>query len=151
MADLGGHPGRGDDHLPTAPGDRSVHIAHADAVAQCHLITRHRFDDLPNRQALTGQGGFLNLQGCSNHYPAVRGDQVAGLHQDNVPWHQFFGLHLEHLAIAPNSGNRLQHRGEGGDALLGLRLLTQANDRIEKGEPGQDHGGGGVSCHQLVH
>ena len=39
-ADLGVHPGAGDDHLAAAPGDRRVHEREADPIAEPDVVAR---------------------------------------------------------------------------------------------------------------
>ena len=114
------------------------------------LVTRHRLGRLGDRQALARQRRLLDLKRRCNGDPAVGRDPVARLHQDHVSGDQLLGVDLDRLAVATDAGDRLHHLREGLDALLGLRLLPQSDDRVEDGQARQDDGRRGVPGHQLV-
>ena len=105
---------------------------------------------LADRKTLPGQGGFLDLQRRRDGDPAIGRHQVPRLHQHYIPRHQIDRVDLEHLAIPADAGDGLHHRSQGGDALLGLRLLPETDHRVEDGETGEKHRGRGITGHQLV-
>ena len=151
VADLGVHAGGGDDDLAAAAGDRGVHVGHARAVPERHVVTRHRGDRLADREALAGERGLLDLEGRGDADPAVGRDPVAGLDQHDVARHQLLGVDLDGLAVPAYPGDGLHHLGQRLDALLGLGLLAQADHRVEQGQSGQDHRRAHVAGDDQVH
>ena len=83
VADLGRHPGRGDDERRRAAGHLGVHERHVDAVAERGL-RRDGVDALRDRRALARQGRLVDLERRRADDPAVRRDEVARLDVDDV-------------------------------------------------------------------
>ena len=150
VADLGVHAGAGDDDLASAPGDRRVHVRHAGAVAEGDVFPGNRFDALADGQALPGEGRFLDLEGRRQGDPAVGGHHVPRLHQHQVAGDELLGVDLDHLAIPSHPGDGLHHVGERLDTLFGLRLLAEADDRVDQGQPGEQDGGARLPGDHLV-
>ncbi len=95
---------------------------------------------LAHREALAGERGLLDLERRRDADPPVGGDAVARLHEHDVAGHELRGVDLDGLAVPPDPRDRLHHLGEGLDALLRLRLLTQPDDRVQDGEAREQDG-----------
>ena len=137
MADLRAHAGLRDDHLAPPAGDGRVHVGQARPVAERDVLAGNGVDRLADGQALARERGLLDLEGRGDDDPAVGGDAVPRLDQDHVARHELLGVDLDRLAVAPDAGDRLHHLGQRLDARLGLRLLAQADDRVEHCEAGE--------------
>ena len=61
------------------------------------------------------------------------------------------GVDLDRLPVAAYAGDGLHHLRQRGDALLGLRLLAQPDDRVEQGQAGQHQRRADVAGHDEVH
>jgi hypothetical protein len=144
VADLGVHPGRGNDHLAAPARHGRVHIGHAGPVAE-RYVALDRLGSLGHWQTFSGEGGLFYLEGRGNTNPAVRGNPIAGLHQHHVPRHELFGVDLEGLTIPSNPRDSLEHLRQRLDAFLRLGLLAQTDHRVEDREAGKDCGGRHVS------
>ena len=106
---------------------------------------------LADRQALAGQRRLLDLQRRRDADPAVGGHPVARLDEDDVAGHELLGVDLDRLAVAAHPGDGLHHLGQRLDALLRLRLLAQADHRVEHGQAGQHQRRPDVPGHDQVH
>ncbi len=98
-----------------------------------------------------GEGRFLDLQGGRHDQPTVGRHAVARLEEDDVARHQLRGIDLDRGAVAPHPGDVLQHLLQGRQARLGLRLLPQAEDRVEHRQADEDDGGARFAGDHLVH
>ena len=141
VAHLGRHARVRDHHLAPAPGDGRVHVGHVEAVTQRDVAAGHRLDLLQHRRALAGQGGLLDLERRGHEQASVRRDLVPGLEVDDVPRHDLLRGDVDQLAAAAGMGLDDQHLLERGDALGGLALLIEAEDRVEHGEADDDESG----------
>ena len=82
-AGLGGLPDGDDDGPPATGDDRGAVEEHAGAVGD--LGAGRRGQRLGHRQRLAGEPGLVDLQVLDLEQPGVRGDDVAGLDEDDVP------------------------------------------------------------------
>ncbi len=151
VPDLGGHARRCHDQLPAATRDRGVHVRHAGPVPQGDLVPEHRLHGLAHRQALPGQGGFLDLERGGHIDAGVGRHPVACLHQDHVAWNELVGVDLDALPVPTYPRDGPHHLSQCLDTLLGLGLLTQSDHGVEDGQAGQDNRGPGLPGHDLVH
>jgi hypothetical protein len=141
VADLGGHPGRGDDELARAAGDVGVHVHHVGPVAERRAGARYRLGALGGGHALPGQRGLVDLQRGRRQQPPVRGHDIARLNRDDVPGNQLAGGDLRQLAVPPHPGLDDHHLLQGGDGRGGLPLLLQAHDRVVQRQQDQQQTG----------
>ena len=100
-----------------------------------------RLDRLQHRRALARQRRLLDLERRGDDQAAVRRDLVARLEGDDVAGHELLGRDVRALAAAADVRLDQQHLLERGDALGGLALLVQAEDRVEHGQA-DDHDAG---------
>ena len=136
---------------PRPAGDRRVHEREADPVAEPDVVARDRRDVLEHRGALPGERRLLDLQGGRHEQPAVGRHAVAGLEEHDVARHQLGGVDLDRHAVAPHPGDVLQHLLEGRQARLRLRLLAQAEHRVEDRQADQHDRGARLAGDHLVH
>ena len=138
VSDLGGHAGRGDEHLATPARDLRVHVGHVDAIAERDIGALDGPDRLRYRRALAGEPRLLDLERRRHHDPPVRGHLVAGFEHDDVARNQLLGRHLDALSVAADVRVHDEHLPERSNALGGLALLVQAHDRVDHSEPDHD-------------
>ena len=148
VPDLGAHARRRDQDLAVAAGDVGVHERHVDAVADRHVGPRDGLGALLDRDALAGQGAFLDLQRRRDDHPAVGRHPVAGIDQHDVAGHDLVGGDLGDVAVAPHLGDRLHHRAERRRGGLGLAFLVVAQPRVEQGQHGQSDRGAALADQQ---
>jgi hypothetical protein len=98
VADLGLHPGGGNDEPARPAGRVRVHVDHPGPVAERHLAALDRLHALGHRQALAGQRGLGDLQRRRLDQAAVRRDDVARLDRDDVARHELLGRELDERA-----------------------------------------------------
>ena len=94
-ADLGVHPGPGDDQLAATAGDRRVHEHHAEPIAERHVVAIDRRDVLEDRRALARERRFLDLERGGDEQPPVGRDAVPRLDQHDVARDEFGGIDLD--------------------------------------------------------
>ena len=141
VADLGRHPGRGDDELARPAGDRGVHVHHVGPVAQRHVGFPDRGRAFRDRQALPGQLGLGDLQRRRLQQPAVSRNDVTRRYRDDIAGDQLSGRDLRLLAVAPYPGRDDHHLLERGDGGLGLAFLLQAKNRVAQRQQDQQDAG----------
>ena len=89
---------------------------------------------LRGRDALAGQRGLVDLQGGGLDEPPVGAHVVTGGEQDHVADDDLVGVDLDLGAVAPDPGGGLEHRLQGVHGALGLALLAQPAERVERGD-----------------
>jgi hypothetical protein len=95
-------------------------------------LVRERLAILAHRQAFAGQGGLGGLQRNRLDQARIGRNGVAFLDADDVPGHQLLGRHAAPGAVADHVRLRGRHAPQGGQGLLGARLLDAAHKRIEQ-------------------
>ena len=102
------------------------------AVAERHVGRGDGVDALLDRDALAGQGAFLDLQRRRDDHPPVGRDPVAGVDEHDVAGDDLVGGDLVHVAVAPHLGDGLHHLAEGRGGGLGLAFLVVAEPGVEE-------------------
>ena len=141
MADLGRHPGRGDDELAGTASDVGVHIHHVGPVPQRRTGSLDGPGRLGDGQALPGERRLRDLQRRRPQQPSVGRDDITGLDRDDIARHELRGGDLGQLAVPHDLGLDDHHLLQGGDGGSGLPLLTQAENRIEQRQEDQHDAG----------
>ena len=85
-----------------------------------------------------GERRLLDLQRRGHEQPPVRRDLVAGLEGDDVAGDDLLRRDVDPLAAAADVRVDQEHLLERGDALRGLALLVEAQDRVQHGQA-DDH------------
>ena len=141
VADLGRHPGRGDDEQPvprvTFVFMKTMSVRSPSGVSGA-LDRVHRLRD---RQALARQRRLGDLERRRLEQPPVGGDDVAGLDRDDVAGHELRRIELDELPVAANARLDEHHLLERRDGGGRLPLLLQAEERVEDGEEEDDDAG----------
>lgn len=140
---LGGHAGGGHHHLGPTPGEGGVHVAAVGALGEGDVAAAVRVDldhvgGLVDRNGFTGQRRLIDRQGAGDQEPAIGGDPVPGLHDDHVAGNQLRRRELQHPAVTTNSHGDLEHLLEGGQGVVGLRLLHVAQDGVDQQDDPDD-------------
>ena len=81
LAHLRVHPGRRNDRLAAAIGNRAAHVGHILTIAKRHILPlgNKPIHKLAHRNTLASQRGFLNLHACAFKQAAIRRNRVARL------------------------------------------------------------------------
>src|SRR3954454_19227437 len=98
----------------------------------CRVRIADPLGALGGGNALTGQGGLVDLQGGGLDEPPIGAHVVTGGEQDHVTHDHLFGRDRDLGAVATDPGTRLEHRLQGVHRALCLALLPQAPQRIER-------------------
>ena len=88
-------------------------------------------DELAHRDALAGEGGFLDLHAGACENAAVRRDRVAGLEDHHVANDKILAVDGDHLPVAQHLGCRRRHLLQSFDGLFRLALLVDAEHRVD--------------------
>ena len=135
LAHLGAHTRAHHDGATAAVDHGGAHVAHVLAVAERHVVGTVGEHDgirvLLHRHGLAGQRGLLDLHGSALEDTAVRGHGVAGLEQDHVTGDKLGAVHHDELTVADDLGLGGAHLLQGGQGLLALCLLDDAQGRVD--------------------
>ena len=131
MPQLGLHTGAGHHCHSAAIGHQRTGEHHVLAVAQSHIFLGDHIGGLFHRLAFAGEGAFVDLHRIALQNPGIGGDEVAGLQQQDITGHHFWGGHL-HLEAAPEQGGSGGAHGlERFQRLFRLEVLHSAQHGIE--------------------
>ena len=139
VADLGRHPGRGDDELARPAGDVRVHVDHVGAVAERRVGRR----DGARRPCATGRLSPVSADSATSSVAAASSRPSAGTTSPasiatTSPGHELLGRQLRERAVAPHTRLDDHHLRERRDRRRRLALLAEAEHRVEQGQQ-QDH------------
>jgi hypothetical protein len=104
----------------------------AHLITQRHIGLIDSFRVLEGWHAFSGESGLFDLQRRGDEEPTVCRDDIAGLDQYDVSWHNFAGIDLDRLAVAAHPGDLLHHSLQGSQTGLGLGFLPQPHHCIEQ-------------------
>ena len=140
QADLGVHPGPRHQPLPSPVGNQGAHENGVLPVAQRDVLVEHDRRVLFDRHRFPRQGRLFDLQVHAFDQPHVRRDIVAGLQNDDVSDNELPGGNRLLLPVPDHLHVGCGHLLEGGDRLLGLRFLDNADDRVQRNDGGNGDG-----------
>ena len=155
LAHFGVHAGGGDDGATPAIDHGGAHVAHIFPVAQGHIpLGADGLGGLIHRDALAGEGGFLDFQGGGLQQPTIGGHGVSGLQQHHISGHQVGAVQHGDLAVPQHLAGGGGHGLQGLNGGLGLALLHHAQNGVQQHHrqdddnlrqllPGEDAGNGG--------
>ena len=151
-ADLGVHPGPGDDQLAATAGDRRVHERHAQPIARAATSSRSIVATSFRTGVLSpvSAASSISSVAATNSRPSA-GTRLPASISTTSPGTSSAASISTDRAVAAHAGDVLQHLLERGEARLGLRFLAQAEHGVEDGEPEQHEGRARLAGHDLVH
>ena len=136
LAHLGVHAGAGHNHAAAAVHNGRAHIGHVLAVAQRHILAVRAkvegFDELVDRDAFTGQGGFLDLERGAFQDAAVGGNGIAGFQQHHIAGDNLGRVEGHGFAVTQDFAGGGGHRLQRFDRRFGLAFLVHAENRVEQ-------------------
>ncbi len=142
VADLGRHPGRGDDEARRRPWSRSCSCrpCRSGRRAACRLAVT------VSAPFATGMLSPVSADSATSSVAAfssapVGGDDVAGLDRDDVARNELLGRNLDELAAAAHLRLDDHHLLQRGDGRGRLPLLVQAEHGVEQRQEEQDEAG----------
>ena len=140
VTDLGRHAGRHDEDRAGTTGDLAVHEGHVHTVAEGG-IGRDGVHLLGRRDALAGQGGFVDLERGGRQDPGVGRDEVAGFDVDDVTRDQLVDRDFDEIAAPADLGLDDHHLLERGGARFRLALLVHGHPGVEHGQQEEEDAG----------
>ena len=140
-ADLGVHARAGHEALAATVGDQRAHERRVPAIAQGNVVVKHHRRVLVHRHRFPGERCFFDLEVEALEQADVRRHVVPGLEQDDVTDDDFAAADGDLPAVADHLRAGRGHFLQGRERLLGLRLLDDADDRIQHHD---HHDGDGV-------
>ena len=147
-SELRPHAGLDDDRrsAPVRHGRAAVHDV--PPVAEREIGTGQRLAHLGDRQRLSGQGRFVELEVHGLGDPCVSGDSRAGGEANDVAGHQVTGGDLALVAVAQGDRHRGRHAPQRLDRTLGAVLLGEAEQDGEQQDHADDNRLEDVSQHR---
>ena len=109
--------------------DQSARESHAAAVAE-RSVRRNGSFVLLRRHGLAGQNGLVDQKTACLDESEVGGNAIAGLDQHDVAGHDLRRRHADALAVPHDVGTGGDHVADGGERILGLALLHEADQGV---------------------
>ena len=125
----------------TAVGGGGAHENHVQAIGEGHIFLRKRVGRLLDRFRLSCQRGFLHTQPGGHYEAGVGRDQVARFQEHHVSGGEICGRDLSDSSVPAHPHYRRRQLPQSAHGLLGLVLLTEAQEAVEDND---GHNGDGV-------